>query len=285
MGEPTWDATAFDDLCASVASKPFMVALESPATSSDPIFPISGVSCFRRGIYKVTYARVVQVSLLEEGMESLLALLPLLNSREDVRTLFQQDFVDGGTLLKRDLVLICLARQKLVSWVAMMLSSTFPSFVSFLIFELTHSLVVTSLCFVVVEHHALSAVPSCYFHLRTAIPESHGRSDTVDDGKKPSVLVLFLLFNGRSALGKSDAQRESFIMAGIERSSDSKTRKELEGSLKPWMSKWQLFSINHFCTAFRVGDDSWKSKSFKRCAKLLGTCSWRTLHGIQTKTD
>ena len=48
------------------------------------------------------YVRVVYVaSLPEKGMEPLMAQLPLLNSRKDVRTLFQQDFVDGG---RRDLV-------------------------------------------------------------------------------------------------------------------------------------------------------------------------------------
>ena len=55
-------------------------------------------------------------------MESLLALLPIVNSCKDVRT-FQQDFVDGGALLKRDQVLLFLARSSLrsgVGWVAMM---------------------------------------------------------------------------------------------------------------------------------------------------------------------
>ena len=34
----------------------------------------------------------------------------------------------------------------------------------------------------------------------------------------------------------------SFIMTGSQRNSDSKTWKELEGSLNPKMSKWQSFS-------------------------------------------
>ena len=104
--EPTRDATASDDSCAGVSPAAVHRCPEDPHDVfwTRNFFLIPGVSCFMICICEVTFVRGVEgATLLWRGVASLLAPLPFLSSRKDVRTLFQQDFLDGGTLLKRDL--------------------------------------------------------------------------------------------------------------------------------------------------------------------------------------
>ena len=80
-----------------------------------------------------------------------------------------------------------------------------------------------------------------FIQIITVIPGSDGKSNTVDDGQKASALALQCYWLDVQHLEKvTDRENASFhSMTGIDSNSDSKTRKELESSLMPRMSRLQ----------------------------------------------
>ena len=94
-------------------------------------------------------------------------------------------------------------------------------------------------------------LPFGFTPITIAITESDGQSDTVDE---VSALVLACsTMDGQHLEKVIRRERASFIVTRIERNGVSNQDVEmLDGSLKPWMSKWQQFSSKQPCTVFQV---------------------------------